>query len=70
MIRVFVVCNSFTVEAWLRAEYDSLSMHVSKIALEPRGWIRSIYLILLGLMFVIQVIDIAIEFKKSKILLI
>ncbi len=58
--------TTFTFEGWLRAEYNPLSMYVSELALDPRGWIQSINFMLLGLMFIAHSSGIAAEFRKSK----
>jgi magnesium-transporting ATPase (P-type) len=60
----------FTAEGWLRAEYNPRSMYVSELALGPRGWIQSINFMLLGLMFIVYTSGIAVEFRKSKKILV
>ena len=61
---VFVV--TFTVEGWLREDFNAFKMYISELALGPRGWIQIFNFIIFGVLLLIFTISIIDRFKGVK----
>ncbi len=53
----------FTVEGWLRQNYNSLEMYISELSLGPRGWIQIANFIVFGVLLLFFTIGIVDRFK-------
>lgn len=53
----------FTVEGWIRNNYDSFEMYISELSLGPRGWIQIANFIIFGILLLVFTIGIIDEFK-------
>lgn len=56
----------FTLEGWLRPDYNPFSMYISALSLGPRGWIQVINFIVLGVFLLIFAWGIRAEFPTGK----
>lgn len=61
---LFVVV--FTLEGWLRPEYDTATMYVSELAFGPRGWIQTVNFIVFGLLLLVFTRSMADSFSSGK----
>ncbi len=56
----------FTIEGWLRTDYNALSTYVSALSLGPNGGVQIINFIISGTLMLVFARGLAIEFKKEK----
>jgi uncharacterized protein DUF998 len=56
----------FTIEGWLRPDYESLGMFVSELALGARGWIQVVNFIVFGVLFLVFTHGVAAAFPDGK----
>jgi hypothetical membrane protein len=56
----------FSIEGWLRPDYNALSTYVSALSLGPRGGVQIINFIISGTLMLVFARGVAIEFKKEK----
>lgn len=55
----------FTLEGWLRPDYQPLRMYVSELSLGPRGWIQMVNFIIFGLLLFEFTLAVAAEFQSG-----
>ena len=56
----------FTIEGWLRPDYQPLSTYVSALSLGPRGWIQMTNFVVFGILLLAFTRALAAEFKDGK----
>jgi len=56
----------FTIEGWLRPDYQPLSTYVSALSLGPRGWIQMTNFVVFGILLLAFTRVLAAEFKDGK----
>ncbi len=66
MIGPVLFVTVFTLEGWLRPDYNSLGMYVSELSLGPHGWIQILNFIIFGFLFLMFTRAVANEFKDGK----
>ena len=66
MIGPALFVGVFTVEGFLRPEYNLFSMYVSELSLGPRGWVQVLNFIIFGVLFLVFAFGITIESKEQK----
>jgi len=54
----------FTIEGWLRSEYEPTRMYISELSLGSRGWIQNSNFIVFGLLFLMFTRSVATEFHN------
>jgi hypothetical protein len=66
MIGSALFVTVFTLEGWLRPNYDPRSMYVSELSLGPRGWIQITNFIVSELLLLVFARGVAAEFRTGK----
>jgi hypothetical protein len=56
---------TFTVEGWLRPDYDAKSTFVSALSLGPRGFIQVVNFVVLGALLLVFAQGVAAEFREG-----
>jgi hypothetical membrane protein len=56
----FYLCV-FTIEGWLRPDYDAASMFISELSLGPWGWVQIVNFMILGLALLVFAMSVALE---------
>jgi hypothetical protein len=52
----------FTVEGWLRSDYDAARMFISELSLGPWGWVQIANFMILGASLLVFAVSVALEF--------
>jgi hypothetical protein len=52
----------FTIQGWLRPDYDAASMFISELSLGPWGWVQMVNFMIFGLALLVFAISVALEF--------
>ena len=52
----------FTIEGWLRPDYNAASMFISELSLGPWGWVQIVNFMIFGLALLVFAISVALEF--------
>jgi hypothetical protein len=66
MIGPALFVGIFTLEGWLRPDYDPLARYISALSLGPRGWIQIVNFVVLGVLLLVFTRGIAAEFPTGK----
>lgn|SRR5665213_49230 len=66
MMGPILFVSIFTVEGWLRPNYQSSEMFVSALSLGPRGWIQIANFMVFGILLLVFAWGVAIEFNNGK----
>jgi hypothetical protein len=56
-----VYLSLFTIEGWLRPDYDAASMFISELALGSWGWVQIVNFMILGLALLVFAMSVALE---------
>ena len=66
MIGSILFVGIFTLEGFLRPEYNPFSMFVSELSIGPRGWVQILNFIITGILLLIFALGIKTEFRQGK----
>jgi hypothetical membrane protein len=56
----------FTIEGWLRPDYDAASMFISELSLGPWGWVQIVNFMIFGLALLVFAMSVALEFGDTR----
>jgi Protein of unknown function (DUF998) len=56
----------FTIEGWLRPDYDAASMFISELSLGPWGWVQMANFTLFGLAILVFAMSVALEYGDAR----
>jgi Protein of unknown function (DUF998) len=61
-----VYLSVFTIDGWLRPDYDAASMFISELSLGPWGWVQIVNFMIFGLALLVFAMSIALEFGEAR----
>jgi hypothetical protein len=56
----------FTIDGWLRPDYDAASMFISELSLGPWGWVQIVNFMIFGLALLVFAMSVALEFGDTR----